>query len=59
MLLLCFVILGFVFFFLSNDSLAYEMIRQKNPQYQSDKNQRLISIKIKRCEFDSCRFIGN
>ena len=42
MFLLCFLFFGFVlfcFFFLSNDSLAYEMIRQKNPQYQSDKNQ--------------------
>ena len=47
------------FFFLSNDSLAYEKIRQKNPQYQLDNNRRLISIKIKRCEFDSYRFIGN
>ena len=33
--------------FLSNDSLAYEKIRQKNPQYQLDNNRRLISIKIK------------
>ena len=47
------------FCFLSNISLTYEMIRQKNPQYQSDKNRRLIAIKIKRCEFDSYRFIGH
>jgi len=44
-------------FFLSNDPLAYEKIRRKNPQYQFNNNWRLISIKIKWYEFNSYRLM--
>ena len=44
-------------FFLSNDPLADKKIRWKNPQYQFDNNWRLISIKIKRYEFNSYRLM--